>query len=157
MPQTQQTQIQQTPTQATTKNGAIPSPATPIKPPKPNIPNGNNGFSPNGNGEINPKRVEWKQGKVYKNVDLQTGKEQTTLTPVGSVRTGSTPKDTFTVIETSRRSPKVRRVDIGKTIAIVSSGGIAFEPDISVKSFRFKSTQKNKSKSKTLIRSERLL
>ena len=152
MQQVQQTQQTQTPTQTTTKNGALPLPATPIKPIKPDIPNGNNGFSLNGNGDLKPKRVEWKQGDVYKNVDLQTGKEETTLTPVGAIRGGSTPKDTFTVIETSTRFPRVRRIKLEKNIAIVTGSGINFEPIVQVKQFRFKGSKKNKGKNK-LIRS----
>ena len=152
MPQIQQTQQTQTPTQSTSKNGALPLPATPIKPIRPDIPNGNNGFSLNGNGDLKPKRVEWKQGDFYKNVDLQTGKEETTLTPIGAIRGGLTPKDTFTVIETSTRSPRVRRIKLEKNIAIVTSSGINFEPIVQVKQFRFKSSKKNKGKNK-LIRS----
>ena len=152
MPQVQQTQQTQTPTQSTSKNGALPLPATPIKPIRPDIPNGDNGFSLNGNGDLKPKRVEWKQGDVYKNVDLQTKKVETTLTPVGTIRGGSTPKETFTVIETSTRSPRVRRIKLENNIAIITGSGINFEPIVQVKQFRFKGSKKNKGKQK-LIRS----
>ena len=149
-PQTQQTQqTQQTAT--TTKPPFIPPIATPIKP-RTNFTNEDNEIFTNDNKEQKPKRVEWKQGNVYKNVDLQTGKEETTLTPVGAIRGGSTPKDTFTVIETSTRSPKVRTIKLEKNIAIVTGSGIDFQPIVQVKQFRFKSSKKNKGKNK-LIRS----
>ena len=151
MPQVQQTQQTATQTQAKPIKPAPPIPPTtfktqakPIKPAPP--------IPPTTFEEQKPKRVEWKQGGVYKNVDLQTGKEETTLTPVGAIRGGSTPKDTFTVIETSTRSPKVRRIKLEKNIAIVTGSGINFEPIVQVKQFRFKGSKKNKGKNK-LIRS----
>ena len=152
-PQVQQTQQRPTPTQTQTtpKTPVIPPIATPIKP-RTNFTNEDNEIFTNDDKEQKPKRVEWKQGDVYKNVDLQTGKEETTLTPVGAVRGGSTPKDTFTVIETSTRSPRVRTIKLEKNIAIVTGSGIDFQPIVQVKQFRFKSSKKNKGKNK-LIRS----
>jgi len=79
---------------------------------------------------VNPSRVQWKQGKVYRNVDLSTGASETTVIPVGSgVRPGTTPEQTLKVIETSRSKPKVRRVDIGKTIAVVTKNKISYYAD----------------------------
>ena len=153
MPQTQQTQQTptQTPTQTIPKTPLIPPVSTAIKP-RTNFTNEDNEIFTNDDKEQKPKRVEWKQGNVYKNVDLQTGKEETTLTPVGAIRGGSTPKDTFTVIETSTRSPRVRRIKLEKNIAIVTGSGIDFQPIVQVKQFRFKGSKKNKGKNK-LIRS----
>jgi len=151
MPQVQQTQQTATQTQTTAKTPLIPPVSTAIKP-KTNFTNEDNEIFTNDNKQQKPKRVEWKQGDVYKNVDLQTGKEETTLTPVGAIRGGSTPKDTFTVIETSTRSPKVRTIKLEKNIAIVTGSGINFEPIVQVKQFRFKGSKKNKGKNK-LIRS----
>ena len=76
---------------------------------------------------VNPSRVQWKQGKVYRNVDLATGASETTRIPVGKgVRPGTTPEQTLKIIETSRAKPKVRRVDIGKTIAVVTKNKITY-------------------------------
>ena len=153
IPQVQQTQQTptQTPTQTIPKTPLIPPVSTAIKP-RTNFTNEDNEIFTNDDKEQKPKRVEWKQGNVYKNVDLQTGKEETTLTPVGAIRGGSTPKDTFTVIETSTRSPRVRRIKLEKNIAIVTGSGIDFQPIVQVKQFRFKGSKKNKGKNK-LIRS----
>ena len=153
IPQVQQTQQTptQTPTQTIPKTPLIPPVSTAIKP-RTNFTNEDNEIFTNDDKEQKPKRVEWKQGNVYKNVDLQTGKEETTLTPVGAIRGGSTPKDTFTVIETSTRSPKVRTIKLEKNIAIVTGSGIDFQPIVQVKQFRFKGSKKNKGKNK-LIRS----
>ena len=76
---------------------------------------------------VNPSRVQWKQGKVYRNVDLATGATETTRIPVGKgVRPGTTPEQTLKIIETSQAKPKVRRVDIGKTIAVVTKNKITY-------------------------------
>jgi hypothetical protein len=102
--------------------------------------------------DTNPKLVQWKQGKDYVQVDLQTGRSSITAQPIlGGVKPGTTPAETFKVLKTTTAPIKVRKIDLGETIAVVTPRRVRFEPDPTgpaVRGFKFaddagRSTGKN--------------
>ena len=68
------------------------------------------------------KRLQWRQGAVYRQADLTTGRLSSTSKPVlGGVNKGFTPRDTLKVIQFSEKKPKKREVRMGVTTAFVQS------------------------------------
>tara|TARA_R110002051_G_scaffold228788_1_gene290926 strand:+ start:1090 stop:1605 length:516 start_codon:yes stop_codon:yes gene_type:complete len=66
------------------------------------------------------RRLQWRQGQVYKQIDLQTGKTRTTKNPVGSgVLPGTTPQDTLKIIGFQKRPAKNRSFEMGKVKGFV--------------------------------------
>ena len=103
---------------------------------------------------VNPRVVQWRQGKKFKSVDLQTGRKSTTDQPIGAgVRPGKTPAETLKVIKTTRSRIRRRRIDLGAVIAIVGSNRIRFERDPSprVRGMRFKNVSPTRRENEGLI------
>ena len=68
------------------------------------------------------KRLQWRQGAVYRQADLTTGRLSSTNKPVlGGVNKGFTPRDTLKAIQFSEKKPKKREVRMGVTTAFVQS------------------------------------
>tara|TARA_R110000765_G_scaffold163509_2_gene268422 strand:+ start:386 stop:631 length:246 start_codon:yes stop_codon:yes gene_type:complete len=64
--------------------------------------------------------LQWRQGQVFKQIDLQTGRTGTTKKPVGGgVLSGSTPQDTLKIIGFQKRPAKNRSFDMGKVKGFV--------------------------------------
>jgi hypothetical protein len=59
---------------------------------------------------------------------------------LGGVKAGRTPAETFKVITTTTAPIKVRKIDLGETIAVVKPRRVLFEPDPTgpaVRGFKF--------------------
>ena len=68
------------------------------------------------------KRLQWRQGIVYRTADLSSGRLSSSTRPVaGGVNRGITPRDTLKPIQFSEKKPKKREVRMGVTTAFVQS------------------------------------
>ena len=68
------------------------------------------------------KRLQWRQGIVYRQSDLVSGRLSSSTRPVaGGVNRGITPRDTLKPIQFSEKKPKKREVRMGVTTAFVQS------------------------------------
>jgi len=66
------------------------------------------------------RRLQWKQGLVFRQIDLQTGQATATKRPVGGgVEAGVTPRQTLKVIGFQKKPPKNREFDMGATRGFV--------------------------------------
>ena len=74
-----------------------------------------------------PKTLQWRQGRVYKKINLQTGKIRNSLKVLpGGVKSGITPRETLKINSWDDIMPKTRRFDMGVTKVKVSSKKIKF-------------------------------
>ena len=68
------------------------------------------------------KRLQWRQGIVYRTADLSSGRLSSSTRPIaGVVNRGITPRDTLKPIQFSEKKPKKREVRMGVTTAFVQS------------------------------------